>query len=107
MTPFQVAWAAPARRALRRLPEKVATAVVEFAYGSLWANRIHIESAGGSRRADGVAFRPPPTADTELTGPWKQTCGRRARVPPAYDLLEGERRVSVGDEQERVGLHSK
>lgn len=35
---FEIAWAAPARRALRRLPEKVATAAVEFAYGSLAAN---------------------------------------------------------------------
>ncbi len=35
---FEIAWAAPARRALRRLPEKVATVVVEFAYGSLAAN---------------------------------------------------------------------
>jgi hypothetical protein len=33
--PFEVAWSEPAQRALRRLPEKVATAVVEFAYGSL------------------------------------------------------------------------
>jgi mRNA-degrading endonuclease RelE of RelBE toxin-antitoxin system len=35
---FEIAWAAPARRALRRIPEKVATAAVEFAYGSLAAN---------------------------------------------------------------------
>jgi mRNA interferase RelE/StbE len=33
--PFEVHWAAPARRALRRLPEKVATSVVEFIYGPL------------------------------------------------------------------------
>jgi mRNA-degrading endonuclease RelE of RelBE toxin-antitoxin system len=32
---FRIAWTAPARRALTRLPEKVATAVVEFLYGSL------------------------------------------------------------------------
>ena len=32
---YAVAWTAPARRALGRLPEKVATAVVEFLYGSL------------------------------------------------------------------------
>jgi mRNA-degrading endonuclease RelE of RelBE toxin-antitoxin system len=35
---FEIAWAAPEKRALHRLPEKVATAVVEFAYGSLAAN---------------------------------------------------------------------
>jgi mRNA interferase RelE/StbE len=32
---YTIAWTAPARRALRRLPEKVATATVEFLYGSL------------------------------------------------------------------------
>jgi mRNA interferase RelE/StbE len=32
---FAIAWTAAARRALARLPEKVATAVVEFLYGSL------------------------------------------------------------------------
>jgi mRNA-degrading endonuclease RelE of RelBE toxin-antitoxin system len=35
---FAIAWTAPARRALARLPEKVATAAVEFLYGSLAAN---------------------------------------------------------------------
>jgi mRNA interferase RelE/StbE len=35
---YAIAWTAPARRALVRLPEKVATAVVEFVYGSLAAN---------------------------------------------------------------------
>lgn len=35
---FAIAWAAPARRAVSRLPEKVATAVVEFLYGSLAAS---------------------------------------------------------------------
>ena len=35
---YEIAFTAPARRALRRLPEKVATAVVEFLYGSLAAN---------------------------------------------------------------------
>jgi mRNA interferase RelE/StbE len=33
--PFEVHWAAPARRALRRLPEKVATSAIEFVYGPL------------------------------------------------------------------------
>ncbi|MDQ3430763.1 MAG: type II toxin-antitoxin system RelE/ParE family toxin [Actinomycetota bacterium] len=35
---YTIAWTTPARRALHRLPEKVATAAVEFAYGSLAAN---------------------------------------------------------------------
>jgi mRNA interferase RelE/StbE len=35
---WSVALTGPGRRALRRLPEKVATAVVEFLYGSLAAN---------------------------------------------------------------------
>ncbi len=35
---YAIAWTAPARRALARLPEKVATATVEFLYGSLAAN---------------------------------------------------------------------
>ena len=30
--PFEIRWATPARRALRRLPEKVATAAVELIY---------------------------------------------------------------------------
>jgi mRNA interferase RelE/StbE len=33
--PFEVHWTAPARRALRRLPEKVAVSVVGFIYGPL------------------------------------------------------------------------
>ena len=32
---YAVAWTATSRRALARLPEKVATAAVEFIYGSL------------------------------------------------------------------------
>ena len=35
---FAIAWTAPAGRALSRLPEKVATAAVEFLYGSLAAD---------------------------------------------------------------------
>ena len=36
--PFDVAWTPTGKRDLARLPEKVATAVVEFAYGSLADN---------------------------------------------------------------------
>ena len=35
---FTVAWTGPAQRALRKLPEKAATAAVEFIYGSLADN---------------------------------------------------------------------
>jgi mRNA-degrading endonuclease RelE of RelBE toxin-antitoxin system len=35
---YVIAWTAPARCTLARLPEKAATAVVEFLYGSLAAN---------------------------------------------------------------------
>jgi mRNA interferase RelE/StbE len=35
---FAIAWTAPGRRALARLPEKAATSAVEFLYGSLAAN---------------------------------------------------------------------
>lgn len=38
MTPAEIAWTGPARRALTGLPEKVATAVLEFIYGSLSEN---------------------------------------------------------------------
>jgi mRNA interferase RelE/StbE len=37
-TDYAIAWTAPALRALARLPEKVATAAVEFLYGSLAAD---------------------------------------------------------------------
>jgi mRNA-degrading endonuclease RelE of RelBE toxin-antitoxin system len=35
---YAIAWTAPARRALARLPEKAATAAVEFIYGSMAAS---------------------------------------------------------------------
>ena len=55
-----IAWAAPARRALARLPEKVATAAVEFPYGSLAANphragkplRLGLGGLHSARRGD-------------------------------------------------------
>ena len=37
-TPYSISWTATAQRDLRRLPEKIATAVVEFVYGSLADN---------------------------------------------------------------------
>jgi mRNA interferase RelE/StbE len=38
MAGYSVAWTAPTRRVVSRLPEKVGTAVVEFCYGSLADN---------------------------------------------------------------------
>lgn len=60
MADYAVAWAAPARKAVGRLPEKVASAVVEFYYGSLPANpyrvgkplRLGLEGLHSARRGD-------------------------------------------------------
>ncbi len=57
---FAIAWTAPARRALARLPEKAAAAAVEFLYGSLTANphrvgkplRLGLEGLHSARRGD-------------------------------------------------------
>jgi mRNA interferase RelE/StbE len=57
---FAIAWTAASRRALTRLPEKVATAVVEFLYGSLAASphrvgkplKLGIEGLHSARRGD-------------------------------------------------------
>jgi mRNA interferase RelE/StbE len=59
-TGFDVAWTATARRALARLPEKAATAAVEFIYGSLAANpyrvgkplKLGLEGLYSGRRGD-------------------------------------------------------
>ena len=40
--PYAIAWAAPARRALVRLPENVSVAVVEFLYGSLATDPLRV-----------------------------------------------------------------
>jgi mRNA interferase RelE/StbE len=57
---FATAWTGPARRALARLPEKVATAAVEFLCGSLAANphrvgtplKLGLEGLHNARRGD-------------------------------------------------------
>ncbi len=36
--PYEIEWARPARKAIARIPQKVATAVIEFIYGSLTDN---------------------------------------------------------------------
>lgn len=38
LAPYEVAWTGAAERALTRLPEKVATAVIELCYGALAEN---------------------------------------------------------------------
>jgi mRNA interferase RelE/StbE len=58
--PFEIDWASSALRALDRLPEKVATACVEFAYGGLADNprrvgralRFDLEGKHSARRGD-------------------------------------------------------
>ena len=57
---FTIRWAPTAQRDLRRLPEKIGTAVVEFIYGSLAGNpervgrELHLQLAGhhAARRGD-------------------------------------------------------
>jgi mRNA-degrading endonuclease RelE of RelBE toxin-antitoxin system len=57
---FAIAWTTASRRALTRLPEKVATAVVEFLYGSLAASthrvgnplKLSLEGLHSARRGD-------------------------------------------------------
>ena len=57
---FAIAWTAASRRALTKLPEKVATAVVEFLYGSLASNpyragkplELGLEGLHSARRGD-------------------------------------------------------
>lgn len=58
--PHSIVWAPPARRSLSRLPEKVATAAIEFIYGPLAArphrvgHALRLELAGrhSARRGD-------------------------------------------------------
>jgi len=60
VTTYGVGWMPSARRDLARLPERVATAVVEFVYGSLAENpqrsarALHLELAGqhAARRSE-------------------------------------------------------
>jgi mRNA interferase RelE/StbE len=57
---FAIAWTTASRRALTRLPEKVASAVVEFLYGSLAASpyrvgkplKLGLEGLHSARRGD-------------------------------------------------------
>jgi mRNA interferase RelE/StbE len=58
--PFEIHWAPPARRALRRVPEKVAASVIEFVYGPLASSpnrvgrphRFELEGAWSAHRGD-------------------------------------------------------
>ncbi|MEO7131383.1 MAG: type II toxin-antitoxin system RelE/ParE family toxin [Dermatophilaceae bacterium] len=57
---FRIAWTPTGKQALKRLPEKVAAAVVEFVYGPLAANpqrvgkalRFKMEGLHSARRGD-------------------------------------------------------
>ena len=58
--PYDIAWTPTARRALTRLPEKIATAAVEFIYGPLAENpqrvgkalRFELDGLHSARRGD-------------------------------------------------------
>ncbi len=58
--PFDIAWSPTAQRDLRRLPAKIATAVVEFAYSALAENpdrvghrlRFELEGNHSANRGD-------------------------------------------------------
>ena len=58
--PFEIEWTRPARRALSRIPEKVATAAIEFIYGPLADNparvgrplRFELEGSHSAHRGD-------------------------------------------------------
>jgi mRNA interferase RelE/StbE len=57
---FEIAWTTPVRRALTRLPEKVATAAVELIYGGLAENpyragkplKLELDGTYSARRGD-------------------------------------------------------
>lgn len=57
---YEIAWTPTAKRALQRLPEKVATAAIEFIYGTLASNpqrvgkalRLNLEGLHSARRGD-------------------------------------------------------
>lgn len=58
--PYEIEWARPARRALVRIPEKVATAAIEFVYGPMADNpnrvghplRFELEGSHSASRGD-------------------------------------------------------
>ncbi len=58
--PFEIEWASSALRSLDRLPEKIATACIEFVYGGLAGNphrvgralRFDLEGKCSARRGD-------------------------------------------------------
>ncbi|MGH3681995.1 MAG: type II toxin-antitoxin system RelE family toxin [Natronosporangium sp.] len=58
MAAFEIGWSGPARRALARMPEKVATAAVEFIFATLAASphrvgkplRLEFEGLHSARR---------------------------------------------------------
>ena len=57
---YEIAWTPTAKRALQRLPEKVATAAIEFIYGPLASNpqrvgkalRLNLKALHCARRGD-------------------------------------------------------
>lgn len=59
-TPFEIEWARPARRALARIPDKIAISAIEFIYGPIADNphrvghplRFELEGRHSASRGD-------------------------------------------------------
>ena len=83
--PYQIAWAGPARRALGRIPEKAATAAVEFIYGALAQNphrvgrplRFELDGLHSAHRGD---FRIVYRIDQRMRTVYVEAIGHRADV---------------------------
>lgn len=90
--PYAIAWTATARKALNRLPEKVATAAVEFLYGSLCQNPyrvgkalvLELEGLHSARRGDyRVIYRiDDTTRRVEVIAIEHRSDAYRQRTPP-------------------------
>lgn len=82
---YEVAWSSPARRAIAHLPQKVATAIVEYIYAAIADNPqraghpLRLELAGrySARRGD---FRVIYEIDDERTTITIQAIGHRSDI---------------------------
>lgn len=86
--PYAIAWSPGARRSLTRLPEKVATAVVELVYGPI----------SQEPRRVGKPLQP------GLTGLWS---ARRGAYRVLYRLDDDARRVDVVTVQHRSDAYRR
>lgn len=86
--PFEVTWSPTAQRDLRRLPEKVVTAVAEFVYGALAENPHRV---GGALRL-------------ELAG---RHSARRGSYRVIYRIEDEQRRVRVESVDHRSDVYRR